>query len=58
MTWLKGADAPLTPSPWLPDRQRPKIILECALKTAGLSKKCFHVLFKVLITNEISVTLL
>ena len=56
---LKGADALLAPSPWLHYWLRPKINLECALKkTAGLLKKCFHLLFQVIITNEIPVTLL
>ena len=60
MIWLKGVDDPFTPSSGLRDWQRPKINLECALKTktAGILKECFHELFQVIITNEIPVTLL
>ena len=39
MTWLKGADDPLAPSPWLRHSLRPKINLECALKKNSWSFK-------------------
>ena len=57
MTWLKEADAsvaPLGPSPGCATDCDLKKFSLCSkkIKTPGLLKKCFHVLFQVIITNE------
>ena len=61
MTWLKGAKAPLAPSPWLRHRLRPKKILGVLQKkTKQLSFKVFSrsLLFQVTITYEAPVPIL
>ena len=54
MTWLRGV------KPLPPGCATECVLknLECVLKktkTAGLLKKCFYVLFKVIITNKVPV---
>ena len=59
MTWPKWADALLAVSSGCAADCDLKQILSVLLKvTAGLLKKCVHVLFQFKITNEIPVTLL
>ena len=54
MTWLKGADASVGPSPGCAIDCNLKKSSECfkKIKTAGLLKKCFHSLFQFIITNK------
>ena len=59
MIWLEGASASLAPFPsWAIDCDLKKF--ECALKNKNSwpFEKCFHVLFQVIITNEVPVSIL
>ena len=60
MAWLKGAETLLAPSPWLHNWLRPKKSLASSKKkkNSWSFKKCFHVLFQVITTNEVPVTIL